>query len=161
MRVPVLAYHAVNISGNDYASNDHVAFAADLRLIDDLGLRIVPLRWVVDQLLGNAERDLEGCVALSCDDGTHFDYLDLEWPEHGQQRSLYNCMLDFIAERGRAAQPHLQLSAFVIASPEARADIDRDRLQNLGWMSEHWWSEAQQSGLIAIAVMGLSLFVSM
>src|SRR5690606_8365742 len=38
MRVPILTYHAVNIAGNDYADNDHVAFAADLRLIDDLRL---------------------------------------------------------------------------------------------------------------------------
>ena len=61
-RVPILAYHAINIAGNDYADNDHVAFAADLRLIDDLGLRIVPAHWVVDQLLGTTNRDLSRCV---------------------------------------------------------------------------------------------------
>ena len=48
MRVPILTYHSNNISGNDYASNDHVALAADLRLIHDRGLRIVPLARVVD-----------------------------------------------------------------------------------------------------------------
>ena len=42
MRVPVLAYHSNNISGNDYASNDHVALAEDLRMIQRSGLRIVP-----------------------------------------------------------------------------------------------------------------------
>ena len=31
MRVPILTYHSNNVSGNDYASNDHVALAADLR----------------------------------------------------------------------------------------------------------------------------------
>jgi hypothetical protein len=150
MRVPVLTYHAVNIDGNDYADNDHVAFAADLRLIDDLGLRIVPLRWVVDQLLGIAERDLDRCVALTCDDGSDFDYRDLDHPKHGRQRSLLNCMADFVKERGSAAQPDLHLTAFVIASPEAREHIDRGCLVDRGWMSEDWWITAQQSGLIAI-----------
>src|SRR5437868_11553101 len=95
MRIPVLTYHAVNIAGNDYANNDHVAFAADLRLIDDLGLRIVPVHWLVDALLGDTQRALEDCVALTCDDGTDFDFFDLDHPEHGTQRSLYNCMRDF------------------------------------------------------------------
>ena len=150
MRVPVLAYHAVNIAGNDYANNDHVAFAADLRLIDDLGLRIVPLHWVVDQLLGTADRDLTGCVALSCDDGSDFDYFDLDHPSHGSQRSLHNCMTDFIRERGASAQPDLHLTSFVIASPEARVHLDRNCLAGRGWMSERWWRPALESGRMAI-----------
>ena len=150
MRVPVLAYHAVNIAGNDYANNDHVAFAADLRLIDDLGLRIVPLQWVVEQVLGTASRDLDRCVALSCDDGSAFDFHDLVHPEHGPQRSLYNVMRDFIAERGANAQPDLHLTAFVIASHEARDAMDKACLVGRGWMSDDWWRQAQQTGLIAI-----------
>jgi hypothetical protein len=150
MRVPVLAYHAVNIAGNDYASNDHVAFAADLRQIDDLGLRIVPLQWVVDQVTGAARRNLERCVALTCDDGSAFDYRDLVYPNHGPQRSLFNCLLDFVAERGAQAQPDLHLTAFVIASPEARERMDQACLAGLGWMGEEWWYEAHESGLMAI-----------
>ncbi|MBL0163187.1 MAG: polysaccharide deacetylase family protein [Xanthomonadales bacterium] len=150
MRVPVLAYHAINISGNDYASNDHVAFAADLRLIDDLGLRIVPLQWVVDQVNGIADRDLSRCVALTCDDGSAFDYFDLDHPTHGMQRSLYHGMLDFIAERGADAQPDLHLTAFVIASPQARQQIDVSCLVGRGWMGDDWWRQAAESGLIAI-----------
>lgn len=150
MRVPVLTYHAVNIHGNDYANNDHVAFAADLRLIDDLGLRIVPLHWAVDRLLGNAERALQGCVALSCDDGSDFDFFDLDHPTHGTQRSLYNCMQDFCAERGGDAQPDLHLTCFVIASAQARDYLDRNCLVGRGWMSERWWRPAQESGRMAI-----------
>ncbi len=150
MHVPILAYHAVNIAGNDYATNDHVAFAADLRLIDDLGLRIVPVHWLVDQLLGVADRDLSRCVALSCDDGSDFDWFDLDHPTHGQQRSLHNCMGDFIAERGAGAQPDLHLTSFVIASPEAREHIDRVCLVGRGWMSERWWRTALDSGRMAI-----------
>lgn len=150
MRVPVLAYHAVNIAGNDYASNDHVAFAADLSLIDDLGLRIVPLHWVVEQVTGAAERNLDGCVALTCDDGSAFDFHDLAHPLYGLQRSLYHCMRDFIAERGADAQPHLHLTSFVIAAPEAREQMDQDCLCGLGWMSDDWWRAAGDSGLMAI-----------
>jgi hypothetical protein len=150
MRVPILAYHAVNIAGDGYADNDHVAFAADLRIIDDLGLRIVPLHWVVDQLLGTANRDLTGCVALTCDDGSEFDYSDLDHPTHGPQRSLYNCMADFAGERGLKAQPDLHLTCFVIASPEGRDQIDRNCLVGRGWMSDHWWLPALQSGRISI-----------
>ena len=149
-RVPILAYHAINIAGNDYADNDHVAFAADLRLIDDLGLRIVPLHRVVDQLLGTASRDLSRCVALTCDDCSDFDWFDLDHPLHGAQRSLANVMADFIAERGERAQPELHLTSFVIASREAREYLDRNCLAGKGWMSDAWWKPALQSGRIAI-----------
>ena len=150
MRIPVLTYHAVNISGNEYASNDLLAFAADLRVIDDLGLRVVPLQWVVEQLLGEATRDLSDCVAMTCDDGSDFDFRDLDHPAHGPQRSLLGCMRDFIDERGADAQPNLHLTSFVIASPRARNDMDRVCLADKGWMGDAWWFAAQQSGLIAI-----------
>lgn len=150
MRIPILTYHAVNISGNEYATNDHVAFAADLRLIHALGLRIVPLHHVVANLLGRTNDDLSGCVALTCDDGTDLDYRDLDWPGHGMQRSLFNCLRDFQSEFDESAQPGLHLTAFVIASREARAHMDRECLFDLGWMNDGWWRTAIESGLIAI-----------
>lgn len=150
MRAIVLAYHAVNIAGNDYDNNDHVAFAADLRLIDDLGLRVVPLHWIVDQLLGRSDRDLSRAVALTCDDGSDLDYFDTDYPGHGRQRSLFNALIDFRRERGYTAQPHLQLTSFVIASPDARATIDQRCLFGRDWMRDTWWRAAQASGLIAI-----------
>lgn len=150
MRVPVLTYHGVNIGGNDYARNDHVAFRADLRLINELGLRIVPLSWLVEQLLAHTQRDLSRCVALSCDDGADFDYFDLDHPRHGRQRSLFNCLLDFRHDRGATAQPNLHLTSFVIASPQARVHLDRTSLAGRGWMRDVWWRSACASGLMAI-----------
>ena len=150
MRIPVLAYHGINIAGNEYTGNDHVAFAHDLRLIRDLGLRIVPLHWVIDALRGNTQRDLSNCVALTCDDGSDFDYYDLDHPTHGPQRSLHNCLSDFVYERGVAAQPNLHLTSFVIASPEARDYLDKNCLIGRGWMNDRWWRAALQSGRIAI-----------
>jgi peptidoglycan/xylan/chitin deacetylase (PgdA/CDA1 family) len=150
LRIPILAYHAINIAGNDYNGNDHVAFAADLRLIHELGLRIVPLHWVVDALLGAVQRDLSRCVALTCDDGSDFDYYDLDHPAHGPQRSLHNCLSDFAHEFGVAAQPDLHLTCFVIASAQAREYLDRNCLVGRGWMNDRWWCAALQSGRIAI-----------
>jgi len=150
VRVPILTYHGVNIAGNDYFGNDHVAFAADLALIHSLNLRIVPLAFVVDNLLGRATHDLQRCVALTCDDGSDFDYHDLDHPEHGRQRSFYNSLLDFRANHGQAAQPDLHLTSFVIADPAARAQMDRSCLVARGWMDDAWWRAAQASGLMAI-----------
>ncbi len=149
MRVPVLAYHAANITGNDYVTNDHVAFASDLRLIGELGLRVVPLAWVVDQLTGAQQRDLNGCVALTCDDGTDLDFVDVEHPQFGLQRSFYNLMLDHLAA-APTPQPDLHLTCFVIASVQARTFMDRNCLFGKDWMNDTWWNEAQRSGRIAI-----------
>ena len=149
MRVPILAYHANNIAGNGYTGNDHVAFAADLRLIDDLGLRIVPLRHVVDRLLGRVDDDLTGCVALTCDDGTDLDWRDVDWPGTGVQRSFANILRDFRDVRGSEAQPDLHLSSFLIADPDARARMDRECIFDRGWMGEDWWRPAEASGLMS------------
>lgn len=150
MRVPVLTYHGVNVAGHDYLGNDHVAFAADLRLINDAGLRIVPLDWVVQQLLGYAERDLSRCVALSCDDGSDYDYFDLDYPPYGKQRSFFNALLDFRREHGFAAQPDLHLTSFVIASPDARREMDQRCLFGRDALRASWWRGAQVSNLMSI-----------
>ena len=150
MRVPVLTYHGVNVAGDAYLGNDHIALATDLRLISDARLRIVPLSWVVQQLLGQAERDLNHCVALTCDDGSDYDYFDLDYPPHGRQRSFFNTLLDFRRERGFAAQPNLHLTSFVIASPDARHEMDQRCLFGRDALRNTWWRAAQASGLMAI-----------
>jgi hypothetical protein len=99
---------------------------------------------------GAADRDLDRCVALTCDDGSLFDFADLDHPTHGPQRSLLNRLRDFIAERGPQAQPDLHLTSFVIASTEAREHIDRACLVGRGWMIDSWWKQAEESGLVAI-----------
>lgn len=147
MRVPVLTYHSNNISGNDYASNDHVALAEDLRRIWRRGLRIVPLSLVVDVLLGQAPPSaVSDAVALSFDDGSWFDWHDMEHPAFGPQRGLAGVLRDFIADTDAAAHA----TSFVIASPEARATLDRTCLAGQGWWDDGWWREAQREGLIAI-----------
>lgn len=147
MRVPVLAYHSVNIAGNDYAGNDHVALAADLRHVHRRGLRVVPLARVVDALLGEApESALENAVAISFDDGSWFDWHDLDHPSCGPQRGFAGILRDFAAETGAP----VHATSFVIVSPAARAELDRTCLVGRGWWGDDWWPAAQREGLIAI-----------
>src|SRR5688572_29200633 len=84
MRVPVLTYHSNNIHGNDYAHNDHVALEHDLATIARLGYRIVPLAKVVEAL-DDPQLDLDDAVAITFDDGSWFDWHDLEHPSCGPQ----------------------------------------------------------------------------
>jgi hypothetical protein len=146
MRVPVLAYHSNNVGGNDYADNDHVALAADLRTIHGLGLRIVPLSRVVDTLDQPPTATLDGAVALSFDDGSWFDWHDLDHPTCGRQRGFAGILRDFVAETGA----FVHATSFVIVSPDARAILDRTCLIGRGWWSDDWWPEAEREGLIVI-----------
>lgn len=149
MDVPVLTYHSAYISGDDYDCNDHVAFYHDLRLVHKLGLRIVSLDSMVDRIRGGAAH-LNGYVALTMDDGTNFDYYDLPHPIWGTQRSMLNIMKDFIEEFGAAAQPELHATSFVIASSDARNELDRTCLVSCNWYTDEWWPEAIASGLMGI-----------
>lgn len=149
MHIPVLTYHAANIAGCVYAENDHVALAADLRLIHALGWRIVSLDTVVDLLDGTTPPDERPCLALSFDDGTDFDVRSLEFPGHGQQPGFLP-ILQVFAEEVREQQPELHATCFVIASPAARAAMDRECLFDGDVMNEDWWPQAHAGGLLAI-----------
>lgn len=151
LQIPVLTYHSQNISGNTYATNDHIALHADLRTLQARGWHIVPLLWVVEWMLGQREAsDLQRAVALTFDDGTDFDYHDLTHPYQGFQRSFYNILRDFQAEFGQTAQPDLQATSFAIASPAARQDLCRLSLAGLDWWHDTWWQAIHTSGLGSI-----------
>lgn len=145
MRVPVLTYHSINIGGPDYARNDHAALTSDLDTIAALGLTIVRLRDVVDALDGRA-RLPERAVALSFDDGSWFDWHDLDHPSAGRQRGMAGILRDFRARTGRVATA----TSFVIVSPEARAVLDRTCMIGRGWWTDDWWPQATAEGLIDI-----------
>ena len=155
MKAAILAYHSHNISGPDYARNDHVAFAADLETIHRSGARVAPLAEIAAAV---RERRIDGTgetvVGLSCDDGPMFDALDFVHRSLGPQRSFVNAMRDFRARHGEGAQPGLHLTSFVIASPEARATMqaapDCGFPDVPGWLEDHWWREASESGLLEI-----------
>jgi peptidoglycan/xylan/chitin deacetylase (PgdA/CDA1 family) len=145
LRVPILAYHATNVDGSAYATNDHVALAGDLRLIDALGFRVVPLTQVVDALLSHTALP-ERALAITFDDGTDFDFHDRVHPTQGMQRGMLNILRDFLDEHGAARQPQLHATAFVVASPVAREELDRRSMVGEGWWGDDWWPQAVASG---------------
>ena len=155
----VLAYHSHRVLGDDYARNDHVALAADLRTIHALGARIVPLAAIVDAITGAARadaRELPAEVALTFDDGPEYDALDFVHPRFGVQRGFLGVLRDFASEYGTDAQAGLAATSFVIASPEARRCMERtyDRAHSyvgVGALNDDWWNPAIESGLLAIA----------
>lgn len=146
MRAAILTYHSNNVLGHDYAQNDHVALASDLATLAALRIPVVPLQRVVDAL--DAPHTLPArCVALSCDDGSWFDWHDLEHPTLGLQRSFANVLGDAVAARPDVP---VHLTSFVIASPQAREELDRTCLIGQGWWGEDWWQAALDSGRMAI-----------
>lgn len=142
MAIAVLTYHSNNVLGNDYASNDHVAMAEDLRLLAALKLPVVSLSAAVDALYEGRGSLPGAAVAISFDDGSWFDWYDLPHPTLGPQPGFRRLLRE-------SPQPACG-TAFVIASPQARAELDRTCLIGQGWWGEEWWSEAEREGLIAI-----------
>lgn len=151
-RALVLTYHSANVNGRDYANNDHLALAADLRTIAASGWRFATLDQVLAQVLEAPDEGADTClVALTCDDGLTLDAEDFDHPAHGPQRSFTGILADFCATLPPAApcgRPHL--SSFVIASPDARAQFDRKDFLSLNLWHDHWWPLAQASGLMDI-----------
>jgi len=149
MRGAVLAYHAQNCGGYEYADNDHLALASDLQTASARGLSIVSLRQVARHLAADTPDALpQRFVAFSCDDGTLLDWRDYRHPVFGPQRGFAGIVRDHLASIGVDATA--QLTAFVIASPAARAAIDAGCYGGLALSGDDWWHEAAAEGLVAI-----------
>ena len=150
-RVPVLTYHGLHAPAWDYHENDHVALEADLAMLRDLGFRIVPLSVLVAHRFEQPVPGLEGrkLAAISFDDGTDLDYRDFSHPDYGYLKSFNNLLL---------AQPGLgwdggvpRGTSFVIASPEARTELDKTCIAGRGQWGDEWWAEAIATGALEIA----------
>jgi peptidoglycan/xylan/chitin deacetylase (PgdA/CDA1 family) len=149
VKIPVLTYHAMRIHGRDYGNNDLVALAADLEAAAARGFRILPLARIVSAWLEDPEAWTgQRVVAFTCDDGSDFDFTDLEHPSAGPQRGVLNILRDF-----RARRPHdgAHVTSFVIASPEIRTYLDKTCMIGRGWWNDGWWREAAATGLMDIA----------
>ncbi|NND45931.1 MAG: polysaccharide deacetylase family protein, partial [Xanthomonadales bacterium] len=94
---------------------------------------------------------MEGDVAITLDDGAWFDFHDLDHPTCGLQRGMLGILQDFRKEVGTERQPSVHATSFVIASPQAREELDREGLIGKGWWGDEWWAEAERSGLMEIA----------
>jgi peptidoglycan/xylan/chitin deacetylase (PgdA/CDA1 family) len=146
----VLNYHGANIAGADYASNDHAALQEDLDRLTDAGWRVAPLPELVRTCVLGRSAPAPKTLALTFDDGTDFDFVDLVHPVHGPQRSLYNILRGH-GSRAGLRQPSLHATAFVVVSPADRAELDRRSMIGAGWWNDDWWQPAIASGLMGIA----------
>lgn len=145
-RFHILTWHSVHVLENRYAENDLLAFASDLRTLDRLGYRIWPLSDAFDALAaGNLP---ERVVALAADDGAVLDFEDFDHPTCGPQKSMFRILREFAGEAGADYRPHL--SSFVIASPGARAELDRKDFLGLDVWHDRWWKPATESGQVAV-----------
>ena len=139
----------MNITENSYSGNDHIALASDLETIDKLGFRVVPLSKVVDWHQGLlADQEMSRALAITFDDGSWFDYYDLNHPTCGLQRSMFNILKDFRAVNPAGRSVHA--TSFVIGSPHARDSLDKTCMLGKGWWGDQWWQEAAASGLVDI-----------
>jgi hypothetical protein len=152
MRIPILTYHSADIHGTNYGDNELVALASDIEQITRSGIRIMPLSTIVDLWLTSPHvLEAHPTVAITCDDGSDFDYHDLPHPVAGHQRSVLNILRDFRAGPYGSLQRTLSATSFVIVSPSARARLDETCLIGRGWWNDDWWPPAIASGLMEIA----------
>jgi len=151
--VPVLCYHSWTIYGTAYNNNDHVALESDLTTLGRLGYNILPLTVLVEVLRGERDADTlanKKLVCLTFDDGTDYDYYDSSHEDWGVVPSFYSIVQR--SERGlpqEAAGP--RAVSFVIASPDARAVLDRTCIRGKGEWTDTWWKRSAESGLLGIA----------
>ncbi|MEP7262472.1 MAG: polysaccharide deacetylase family protein, partial [Usitatibacter sp.] len=149
-RVPVLTWHAMNVAGPGYDTNEHVAFRDDLEAIHRLGLRVVPAIEIARALVEGRLQEMRGCVGLTFDDGSDFDFHDLPHPSQGPQRGMAGILRDFRARHGAGAQPQLHATSFAIVSPAAREELDRSCMIGCRWWNDGWWPRAEAEGLLAV-----------
>ncbi len=146
----ILTYHSINIHGNDYENNDHVALATDLQLLTALGWTITPLSVIADAVINKRLDEANKWVAITFDDGSWFDWYDLDHPTHGQQKSMAKILREFALTDPGRSQPSVEATSFVIVSPEARTILDVTCMVGRGWWSDEWWLPAQKEGVIRI-----------
>jgi hypothetical protein len=143
-RVAILTYHPIHIVENSYPGNDLLALEADLATIERLGLPVVSL----DQVFTPAGaprllRDIgSAAVALTFDDGSVFDYVDHAHPTCGPQRSAASVLREGARALRCLSGARPLASTFVIASPAARAELDRADYFGGNYWPDDWWAEA-------------------
>ncbi len=143
LKIPILLYHSANISGNQYNTNDCIAFENDLKTIKECGINIISTYTLIDYLTGKIELDRnKKYVVITFDDGVNLDFIDSHYLEFGNQKSFYTSMKEF--------QEDIHATSFVIASSHARKNMDVDCLNNQKLITDDWWRTASESNIFAI-----------
>ncbi len=147
-RFVILSWHSIRVLDNRYADNDLIAFGEDLATLDALGWTVLPL---ADALAGlNTGTLPDKTAVLTADDGSIMDFETFDHPTCGVQTSLAERLRRFrdALPADNRHRPHL--SAFAIASPDARDELDRTDYMSLNVWRDDWWAKANASGLISV-----------
>ncbi len=143
LQIPVLTYHSLNILGNDYHNNDHIALAQDLKLIADLGIEVISAYKLVQWLKQECTLDeKQKYVVLTFDDGSELDFKGWHHPQFGKQKSFYAIMQDFCGK--------IHATSFVIAAPSIRLELQKTCLAGHAIWRDDWWQQAQDSKILGI-----------
>ncbi len=151
--IPVLCYHSWTRGGHRYESDDHLALASDLKTLARRGYRVIPLPALVEVLRGERSPEpLAGVklVGLSFDDGRDYDYHDIEDTPGERVISMHSILKEsrqWLPQFGEGPRG----VAFVIASSEARAILDRTCGAGLDQWRDTWWSPCAAEGVLGIA----------
>ncbi|MDT8437698.1 MAG: polysaccharide deacetylase family protein [Wenzhouxiangellaceae bacterium] len=147
-RFVVLAWHSIHVVENQPAGNDLMAFSEALEVLDREHWTVLPL---ASALAGLAAGTLPARVAvLTLDDGSVMDFEPFDHPTCGPQHSIYQRLQRFRAELPAETRHRLHASSFVIASPDAREELDRTDYMGLDVWRDDWWRAANASGLMSI-----------
>jgi len=140
----ILTFHSHNVSGNGYATNDHVALDRTLDLLHQLHVPVLRLLNVARDLRNGIFDALpQRFACITFDDGSDYDWRDLAFPGHGPQRSMYAILRAHSRSLlGLAWLKRAHATSFVIASPDARREIASQALGDAGLMSDSWWRAA-------------------
>ena len=140
-KIPVLGYHSLNAPGYDYQSNDHIALEQDLKLIHSEGFTVISASVLVDHLLRKRWRKLTGnYVVISFDDAPDADFYDFRHPDVGCIKSFHTLLQQY----------KVPAISFVIASPEARTELDKSCIAGRNEWRDSWWNDAIDLGLLEI-----------
>lgn len=147
-RFIILAWHSINVLDDSYAGNDLVAFGQDLEQLDRMGWTVLPLGEAL--ALQASDRLPPRAAVLTLDDGAITDFRAFDHPICGMQLSAFERLRRFAVARGPDSRHRAHATSFVIASPDARAELDRSDYMGLGVWPDDWWREASETGLMAI-----------
>ena len=137
MSIPILTYHSWLNDGSDYATDNHLALAQDLRAIARLGLEVVALEHIVDALLQDRLYELDQCVGISFDDGTVLEVEDVTLASGRRTESFLTIL------RNAAKSRFIHATCFVAVSSDAY-ELPQE------YCNPDWFSRAEKSGLIKI-----------
>ena len=147
LKIPVLTYHATNISGNDYGTNDHVALESDLELFYKHGIQIISTIDLLNWIKGNLKLDLsKKYVVLTFDDGSELDVIDWIHPVYGFQKSF----LTILQNQYNSTNQYIHATSFVIASSATRKVLEKTCLGGYKMWGDKWWSKTEIKEVISI-----------